>query len=88
MANLFKTLIPLAQFDREGAAQIFKRLNLEEPLAVLNGDHPLAVLLSPEEYRRLKAIEEENEFLININRRMAEEMELPAFLRDGKLPDG
>ena len=52
-ANILQSLVPISQFNKGKAAQIFDRLRTEKELIVLKNNQPSAVILSPEEYTRL-----------------------------------
>ena len=58
-ANILQSLVPISQFNKGKAAQIFDRLRTEKELIVLKNNQPSAVILSPEEYTRLTEIEED-----------------------------
>ena len=61
MQQLLKSFIPVTQFNRGKASQIFDRLHKETRLIVLKNNKPSAVILSPAEYERLTQIEEDFE---------------------------
>lgn len=69
-ANILNSLIPISQFNKGKAAQIFDRLRTEKELIVLKNNQPSAVILSPEEYSRLTEIEEDYALLIEANNRL------------------
>ena len=68
--NILNSLIPISQFNKGKAAQIFDRLRTEKELIVLKNNQPSAVILSPEEYSRLTEIEEDYALLIEANNRL------------------
>ena len=69
-ADLLQSLVPISQFNKGQAAKIFDRLHSERELIVLKNNRPSAVILSPEEYRRLTEIEEDYFLLLEANKRM------------------
>lgn len=69
-ADLFKSLVPISQFNKGQAAKIFDRLHSERELIVLKNNQPSAIILSPEEYTRLTEIEEDYFLLLEANKRM------------------
>lgn len=69
-ANILNSLIPISQFNKGKAAQIFDRLRTEKELIVLKNNQPSAVILSPEEYTRLTEIEEDYMLLLEANSRL------------------
>lgn len=70
-AKLLQSLVPISQFNRGQASQIFDRLHKENQLIVLKNNQPSAVILSPEEYARLTEIEEDYLLLLQANQRLA-----------------
>lgn len=77
-ANILKSLVPISQFNRGRAAQIFDRLRTEKELIVLKNNQPSAVILSPEEYTRLTEIEEDYLLLLEANGRLEANGSRPA----------
>ena len=69
-ADLLQSLIPISQFNKGQAAEIFDRLHSEKELIVLKNNQPSAIILSPEEYIRLTEIEEDYFLLLEANKRM------------------
>ena len=69
-ANILQSLVPISQFNKGKAAQIFDRLRTEKELIVLKNNQPSAVILSPEEYTRLTEIEEDYMLLLEANGRL------------------
>ena len=69
-ANILQSLVPISQFNKGKAAQIFDRLRTEKELIVLKNNQPSAVILSPEEYTRLTEIEEDYMLLLEANSRL------------------
>ena len=70
--DFLQSLIPISQFNKGQAAKIFDRLRSERELIVLKNNQPSAIILSPEEYKRLTEIEEEYFLLLEANKRMEE----------------
>lgn len=66
-ANILQSLVPISQFNKGKAAQIFDRLRTEKELIVLKNNQPSAVILSPQEYTRLTEIEEDYMLLLEAN---------------------
>lgn len=52
--NALNRLVPISQFNKGKASQIFDRLASERELIVLKNNVPAAVILSPEEYQNLR----------------------------------
>lgn len=71
-ADFLQSLIPISQFNKGQAAKIFDRLRSEKELIVLKNNQPSAIILSPEEYKRLTEIEEDYFLLLEANKRMEE----------------
>ena len=71
-ADFLQSLIPISQFNKGQAAKIFDRLRSEKELIVLKNNKPSAIILSPEEYKRLTEIEEDYFLLLEANKRMEE----------------
>lgn len=69
-ADILQSLVPISQFNKGQAAKIFDRLHSERELIVLKNNQPSAVILSPEEYKRLTEIEEDYFLLLEVNKRM------------------
>lgn len=69
-ANILQSLIPISQFNKGQAAKIFDRLHSERELIVLKNNQPSAIILSPEEYKRLTEIEEDYFLLLEANKRI------------------
>lgn len=77
-ANILHSLVPISQFNKGKAAQIFDRLRTEKELVVLKNNQPSAVILSPEEYTRLTEIEEDYMLLLEANNRLEANGDKPA----------
>lgn len=69
-ANILNSLVPISQFNKGKATQIFDRLRTEKELVVLKNNQPSAVILSPEEYTRLTEIEENYILLLEASKRL------------------
>lgn len=55
-ANILQSLVPISQFNKGKAAQIFDRLRTEKELIVLKNNQPSAVILSPRSPPRIQII--------------------------------
>lgn len=73
-ADILQSLVPISQFNKGQAAKIFDRLHSERELIVLKNNQPSAVILSPEEYKRLTEIEEDYFLLLEANKRMEDDI--------------
>ena len=71
-ADLLQSLVPISQFNKGQAAEIFDRLHSERELIVLKNNQPSAIILSPAEYTRLTEIEEDYYLLLEANGRIEE----------------
>ena len=69
-ADLLQSLVPISQFNKGQAAQIYDSLHSERELIVLKNNQPSAIILSPEEYTRLIEIEENYFLLLEANKRI------------------
>lgn len=70
-ANFLTRLIPITQFNRGQASRIFDRLHSEPELVVLKNNQPSAIILAPDEYKRLAEIEENYTLLLEATERLA-----------------
>lgn len=70
--DLLQSLVPISQFNKGQASKIFDRLRFQRELIVLKNNQPSAIILSPEEYKRLTEIEEDYYLLLEANKRMEE----------------
>ena len=86
-ANILHSLVPISQFNKGKAAQIFDRLRTEKELVVLKNNQPSAVILSPEEYTRLTEIEEDYMLLLEANSRLDENGDKPGISFKNVLAD-
>lgn len=71
IAQTLRSLVPISQFSKGQAAQVFDRLRTEKQLIVLKNNAPAAVLLSPEEYERMTEMEENYRLLLLAQERLA-----------------
>lgn len=72
-ARTLRSLVPISQFSKGKATQVFERLRQEPQLVVLKNNVPAAVLLSPEEFSRLAEVEENYQLLLLAQERLASE---------------
>lgn len=70
VAQVLDSMVPVSQFSRGKASQIFDRLRDEKQLIVLKNNQVSAVILSPEEYSRLSEIEEDYNLLMEAEARL------------------
>lgn len=70
-ADVLNSLVSVTQFNKGQASKIFDRLRTEHQLVVLKNNTPSAVILSPEEYKRLSEIEENYQLLLLAQKRIA-----------------
>lgn len=73
---ILDTLVPISKFNKGQAAQIFDELSTKKEMVVLKNNQPSAVLLSPDEYRRLMEIEEDYNLLLEANNRLSSNQRL------------
>lgn len=59
--NLIQNFVAVSQFNMGQASKIFARLDNEKEIVVLKNNNSVAVILSPDEYLRLKDIEQKND---------------------------
>lgn len=57
LTKFMKGLIPITQFNKGKASQLFMRAQAGETLVVMKNNVPVAVILSPEKYERIIAKE-------------------------------
>lgn len=48
---VLKQLVSITQFNKGKAAQLFSRVKKGEPLVVMKNNAPVAVVISPEDYK-------------------------------------
>ena len=68
--QLLRSFVPVTQFNKGKASQIFDRLHKENRLIVLKNNQPSAIILSPEEYERLSEIEEDYTLIVEAQARL------------------
>lgn len=69
--DMLNSLVSVTQFNKGQASKIFDRLRTEHQLVVLKNNAPSAVILSPKEYERLSAIEEDYQLLLLAQERIS-----------------
>lgn len=69
-AETLDSLIPITMFNKGQASKIFDKLSSQKELIVLKNNVPSAVILSPEEYKRLSEIAEDYTLLLEAVRRI------------------
>ncbi len=63
LTDILECMIPITQFNKGKASQLFLRVQKGESLIVLKNNSPVAIIISPEEYaeieqyRQLKRLE-------------------------------
>ena len=72
-ADILDSLVPITQFNRGQASNIFDRLHSESRLIVIKNNQPAAIILSPSEFQRLNEIEEDYTLLLEATRRLKED---------------
>lgn len=56
--TLLNNLVSVSDFNHGKASQTFKRVQDDNPVVVLKNNKPTAVIVSPDDYRRLNEAEE------------------------------
>ena len=56
ISHMINHIIPITQFNKGKASQLFSRANHGETLLVIKNNSPVAVILSPEEYEILRKV--------------------------------
>jgi len=56
ISRLINHIVPITQFNKGKASQLFSRANHGEALLVIKNNSPVAVILSPEEYNMLRDV--------------------------------
>lgn len=51
---MLKQLVPITQFNKGKASQLFSRVQKGETLVVIKNNTPVAVVISPEEYEMIE----------------------------------
>ncbi len=77
-ADTLNRLVPITLFNRGQANKVFDRLKTEGQLVVLKNNVPEAVILSPDEFRRLSDIIEDYHLLVTAQGRLANHNETNA----------
>ena len=72
-ADILDSLVPITQFNRGQASNIFDRLHSESRLIVIKNNQPAAIILSPSEFQRLSEMEEDYTLLLEATRRLKED---------------
>jgi prevent-host-death family protein len=70
LTDAIDRLVPITLFNKGQSSKIFERVKAERELIVLKNNTPAAVILSLDEYRRLKEADEDLYFLQLANERM------------------
>lgn len=70
-ADTLNRLVPITVFNRGQANKVFERVKSEGQLVVLKNNSPEAVILSPDEYRRMAEIVEDYDLLTMAQERLA-----------------
>ena len=78
-------LVSVTMFNKGHASKIFDRVKAEGKLVVLKNNAPSAVIVSPEEYARLTAIEENYYLLTLAEERMKANEGTPSLSEDEAL---
>ena len=61
ITNMLKLLIPITQFNKGKASQLFSRVQKGETLVVLKNNTPVAVVISPEDYEIIEKYKNKKE---------------------------
>ena len=56
ISRMINHIVPITQFNKGKASQLFSRVNHGETLLVIKNNSPVAVILSPEEYELLRKV--------------------------------
>ena len=56
ISRMINHIVPITQFNKGKASQLFSRVHHGETLLVIKNNSPVAVILSPEEYELLRKI--------------------------------
>lgn len=51
ISEVLERLVSITQFNKGKASQLFSRVQTGEPLIVMKNNSPIAVVISPEDYR-------------------------------------
>ncbi len=80
--DTLNSLIPITQFNKGQAAEIFDRLENEKQLIVLKNNVPTAVIISPDEFIRLSEIAEDYYLFTEAKRRLDDNNNKKALSQD------
>ena len=61
ITNVLKLLIPITQFNKGNASQLFSRVQKGETLVVLKNNAPVAVVITPEDYEIIEKYKNKKE---------------------------
>lgn len=56
ISRMINHIVPITQFNKGKASQLFSRVSHGETLLVIKNNSPVAVILSPEEYELLRKV--------------------------------
>ena len=56
LSKVIEQLIPITQFNKGKASQLFSRVQKGETLIVIKNNKPVAIVISPEEYSIIENI--------------------------------
>lgn len=56
ISRFIKKIVPITLFNKGKASQLFSRVHKGETLVVVKNNTPVAIILSPEEYKLLQEI--------------------------------
>lgn len=65
VADMLDNIVPISDFSRGKASQVFEKAQGGTPVIVTKNNAPAAVIVSPEEYKRLAEVEE-NLYLLGL----------------------
>ncbi len=60
ITDMLKQLVPITQFNKGKASQLFSRVKKGEPLVVIKNNTPVAVVISPEDYEIIEMYNNKN----------------------------
>lgn len=60
LTNILKQLIPITQFNKGKASQVFSRVQKGETIIVIKNNSPIAVIIPPEDYSILEKHKPDN----------------------------
>lgn len=58
-ADMLDNIVPISDFSRGKATQAFEKARGDKPVFVMRNNEPVAVIISPEEYKYLSELEED-----------------------------